>query len=161
MFGHLSHDSGVVRRVGDNRDVGVVLRRRANHRRAADVDVLDTRGGIGASGDGFFERIEIDDDEVDVLDAVRGHRLDVRGGVAQRQDAAVHLRVQRLHPSVHHLGKVGVVGDLANRDTGPGQRPRRAAGRNNLDAQAIEEVAKFHKAGLIGDGNQRAPDRTG
>ena len=34
-------DAGVLRRIGRDRDAGEVLRRRAQHRRAADVDVLD------------------------------------------------------------------------------------------------------------------------
>jgi hypothetical protein len=57
--------TGVVGRVDHHADVGVVLRRGAHHRRAADVDQLDAR--VAA------ERVEVDHDQVDRLDAVVGH----------------------------------------------------------------------------------------
>ncbi len=47
--------------------------------------------------------------------AMRGH---VVGAVAAAEDAAVDLGVQRLDPAVHHFGKAGVGGDLADRDAG-------------------------------------------
>ena len=64
---------GVVGRIDQHRHVGMVLGRGAQHRRPADVDVLD-RFVIGAVGprDRRGERIEIDDQQVDRLDAVLG-----------------------------------------------------------------------------------------
>jgi hypothetical protein len=48
----------------------IVLRRGAQHRRAADVDVLDrVLEAAVRIGDRRLERIEVDDDEVDRLDA--------------------------------------------------------------------------------------------
>ena len=65
------------------------------------------------SRDRLLERIEVDDDEIDRRDAVRARALRrCAGEVAAREDAAVHFRVQRLHPAVEHLGKAGVVGRL-------------------------------------------------
>ena len=37
----------------------------------------------------------------------------VLGVAADGEQAAVHLGVQRLQPAVHHLGKAGVLGDVA------------------------------------------------
>jgi hypothetical protein len=56
----------VVRVIDDDGGVLVVLRRGAQHGRAADVDVLD-RFGIGAVGAcrRRFERVEIHDEQVD------------------------------------------------------------------------------------------------
>ena len=64
--------AGVLRGVGQHRDVVPVLRRRAHHRRAADVDVLD-RVLERAAGlrDRRLERVEVDDEQVDRRDAVR------------------------------------------------------------------------------------------
>ena len=57
--------------VGQHRDVLPVLRRRAHHRRAADVDVLDRVFERAAGlGDGGLERVEVDDQQVDRADAV-------------------------------------------------------------------------------------------
>jgi hypothetical protein len=68
---HLGEHGTVVERIDDDRHAVVVLRRGAHHRRTTDVDVLD---GVveGAAGprDRGGERVKVDDDEVDRLDAV-------------------------------------------------------------------------------------------
>ena len=70
-------DVGVPRRAGDDRDGRVVLGGGADHRRAADVDLLDALVGRGAGGDGLAERVEVDDDQVEGLDAQLGELLAV------------------------------------------------------------------------------------
>ena len=125
---------GIVGRVGDDGDIGVVLGRGADHRRAADVDVLDDRGIVGAGAADFLERVEIDDDEVDRLDAVLAHRRRMLGIVAHAEQPAMHRRMQRLDAAVHDLGKAGELGDVAHGDAGLGDRLGRAAGRDQLDA---------------------------
>ena len=71
----------------------------------------------------LLERIERHDDQVDRRDAVLLERGQVRGHVAAGQDAAVHLRVQRLHAPVEHLGKAGDLGHVR----APAPRSRAAA----------------------------------
>src|SRR3546814_3261515 len=90
----------------------VVLRRRAHHRGAADVDILDDVVARRALGDGRGEGVEVDDDEVDRADAVRVHRRDMRDIVAHREAAAVGRRVERLDAAVHHPGNAGETGDV-------------------------------------------------
>jgi hypothetical protein len=69
-----------------HRDRVVVLRRRADHRRTADVDVLDRlRLGHALAGDGLLEGIEVHADEVDRLDPLGRKRRHVLGIVASRQ----------------------------------------------------------------------------
>src|SRR3954447_25270456 len=92
----------------------MVLGGRADHRGAAYVDILDHLASAGPAGDGGGERVEVDDDEVDPADAVRRHRGGVLRIVADGEEAAMDLGVQRLHPPVHHLGETGQVGDVAN-----------------------------------------------
>ena len=113
---------GIVGGVGDDGDIGVVLGRGADHRRAADVDVLDDRRVVGAGAADLLERVEVDDDEIDRLDAVIVHRLGVLGVVAHAEQAAMHRRVQRLDAAVHDLGKAGELGDVA----APAGRRRRS-----------------------------------
>ena len=96
----------VARRRRDDRDVRVVLGRRPDHRRPADVDLLDElveadpgplRGGR--------ERVEVDDDQLEGGDR-RGEELAAMvGETTVRQDSGVDPRVERLHPPVEHLGK--------------------------------------------------------
>ena len=79
--------------------------------------------------DGLLERVKIDDQQIDRRDAVGLHGRAVIGIVAPRQQAPVHLRVQRLEPSIHHLGKAG----QARPRRGPEDRPppaRRASRRS-------------------------------
>ena len=65
----------IVRGLDDDGDIVVVLRGGADHRRAADVDVLDAVLVAGALGDRRLERIEVDHEQVDRRDAVRLHGL--------------------------------------------------------------------------------------
>jgi hypothetical protein len=61
--------------------------------------------------------------------------LRVLGIVAAIEQAAMHLRMQRLHPAVHHLREAGQVGDTSRSpEAGFLQRLGRAAGRDQIDA---------------------------
>jgi hypothetical protein len=136
----------------------VVLRRGAQQRGAADVDVLD-RGRQVAVGprDGLAERVEVDHHQVDRRDAVLGHDRVV--GAAPAEDAAVHLRVQRLDAAAHHLGEAGVVGDLDHREARLGEQARGAAGGEQFDTARGQRLGEVDDAGLVGDAEQGAPDR--
>ena len=83
----------------------MVLRGRADHRGATDVDVLDHFIVFSTFGDCFFERVQIDDYQIDCADPVLVHRRDMFVIVAQSQQTAMHHRVQGLDPTVHHFGK--------------------------------------------------------
>ena len=89
----LGEQPRVVGRVGQDRDIGVVLGSRAHHRRAADIDVLDDLVARRAFGDGGLERVEVDHHEVDRADAVLLHRRGVGRIVADGEQAAVDHRV--------------------------------------------------------------------
>ena len=65
---------GVVGDVDNHGDVVVVLGRAADHRRAADVDVLDPLLIRRAAPQRRLERIKVDDQEVDRRDVVGDHR---------------------------------------------------------------------------------------
>ena len=63
---HLRDDLRVILRIGDDGDEAVVLRGRAEHRGAADIDVFDgVLQGAAFFGDGVLEAVEVDDDHVD------------------------------------------------------------------------------------------------
>ena len=47
-----------------------------------------------------------------------GHGGGMVGIVAHRQQAAMHLGMQRLDAAVHHFGEAGEVGNLAHRQAG-------------------------------------------
>ena len=148
----------IVAGIDHDRHVGVVLGGGADHGGAADVDVLDAGLEVGALRDRRLERIEVDDQEIDRPDAVCAHRRGVVLVVADREQAAMHLGMQRLHAAVHHLGKAGELGDVEHGEAGIGQRLAGAAGRDELDAVLGERAGEIDQAGLVGDGDEGAGD---
>ena len=155
---HLGEHRAVVERIDHDGDAVMVLGRGAHHRRSADVDVLDgVLEGAARLGDGRGERIQVDDDEVDRLDAVLAH--DGVVGAAPAEQAAVDLRVQGLDPPVHDLGEAGDRRHVDRVDAFGAQQPGRAAGRDDLHAAASELVREFEQAFLVRDADERALDR--
>ena len=106
----------------------VILRGGPQHRRAADVDVLD-RLGVAAvrPRDRLRERIEIHHQQIDRLDAVQRHDLIVDAAPAEQ--AAVDLRMQGLDAASHDLGESRVVRHLAHAE---------AAARSRLAVPPVE-----------------------
>ena len=103
----------------------------------ASSSVVPGRATVSRNG------IEVHDHEVDRLDAVLAHRRHVRREVAAAEEAAVDLRVQRLHAAVEHLGEAGVVAHLRAPEAGVGEQLRRAAGRQDLDAERREPAREL------------------
>ncbi len=156
MLGELGEQQRIVGRLDDDGDIGVVLRRGADHCRPADIDILDAIVEVGAARGRPLERIEIDHHKIDRLDVVGAHRLHMGGVVADREQTAMDGGMERLDAAVHHLGKAGhfrYVGDI---EPGRDQRQPRAAGRNDLDAVIGERPRKLDQAGLVGNGNEGA-----
>ena len=138
-------------------DVREVLRRRAQHRRPADVDHLD--GVLHARSvlrDDRAERIEVDADEVERLDLLLVERLEVVGAVASREDAAVDARVQRLHASAEQLGRVRHVLDARDVHAVLLEERGRPAAGDDLEAELLEPARELGQAGLVVNGDQRA-----
>ena len=106
--------------------------------------------------DGFLERVEVDDEQVDRRDAMRLHRVGMFLVVADREQAAMHLGVQRLDPAVHHFGKARQLRDVLDLQPGRRDRLRGAARGDELDAMSCKRLGKFDQAGLVGNGQQGA-----
>ena len=150
-------DAGVIAGVDHDGDVLVVLGGAADHGRAADVDVLDgVRQGAARLGHGGGERVEVDRHQVDRGDAVLGHHRAVQ--VATTEDAAVDLRVQGLHPAVHHFREAGVVGHFHGGDAVVLEQLVGAAGGEDFHAEGGELAGEVDDAGLVGNADQGAAD---
>ena len=128
----------VGRRVGDHGDARVVLGRRADHRGSADVDLLDALVGAGPRGHGGGERVEVDHDQLERLDAEVGELGDVVGLAGVGEDAGVHPRVQRLDPALEALGEAGEVLDLGHRQAERLDERGRAAGGDQRHAGLVQ-----------------------
>ena len=70
----------------------------------------------------------------------------------------MHFRMQRLDAAVHHLGKAGELGHVADLEPGGGKRLGGAAGRNQFHAVAAERARELDQSGLVGHRDQGAGD---
>ena len=150
-------DRVVARGIGDDRDAGVVLRGRPDQRRPADVDLLDqlVEGRCpGAprrrrTGRGSRRRART---------ARSPRRRAPRGGPAgggrrgrpRGSPDGASSRARRASPAKPVTALTSVTGR-----PGLAQRPRRAAGRDELEAAADEPAAELGEPGLVADREQR------
>ncbi len=137
----------------------MVLGRRAQHGRTANVDILDAFLERRAFGDGPLERVEIDEEQVDLGNRMGCHGFAVFGIVAPAKQSTVNPRVQRLQPAVHHLGKLGHIRNVEGVDTCGLEGFQRAAGGQDFHAAVLQAARAVFKAVLVGQGDQGAPDR--
>jgi len=82
----------------------------------------------------------------------------VSRGIAPREDAGMHPRVEGLDAPVEHFGEAGVVGDLGYRDAVLGKQFRRAARGQDLDLELSEPEGELAKAGLVRYADQCGAD---
>ena len=154
-------DLGVHGGVGDDCDARVVLRRRAHHRRPSDVDLLDAVVERRTGRDCLRERIQVDDDQVERLDAQFSDLLEVLGLPRVREDPCVDARMQRLHTAFEGLREAGELLHRSDGDTRLGDAFRRRTGRYEGDAGGVEALREALQAGLVIDADKRAADGSG
>ena len=154
----LGKDDTVICGIDHHGDVLGVLRRGTDHRRPADVDVLDDLLVRQAFRDRLAERVQVDHHQVDRLKPLLLHVGLVGGELAPREDAAVHLGMQRLHPPAQHLRRAGEVLDLLHLHALLGEHCGGAARRQDLDPKPGEAAGELHQARLVRDADQRACD---
>ena len=115
MAMHLVENHRVIGRIAHHGHRVVVLGGRAQHGRATDIDMLDGvgKGHIGR-GNGLLKLVQVNRHEVNHLDIVLAGLSHVLLGVTTAQQGAVHLGVQRLHATIHHLWELGYLIDGGN-----------------------------------------------
>ncbi|CAM5351684.1 hypothetical protein SFIMM107S_05882 [Streptomyces griseus] len=151
-------DVGVPLGAGDDGHGRVVLGGGADHRGAADVDLLDALVVGGARGDGLLERVEVHHDQVEGLDAQLGELLAVGVQAEVGEDAGVDAGVQRLDAAVQALGEAGELLDLGDRHSGGGDLPGGGAGGDELDARLVQTAGEVFEPRLVVDTDQGAAD---
>ena len=129
----------VIRAVAQHRDARVVLRRRAQHAGAADIDVFDQllEARVGRSQHAL-ERVQVHGDEIDGRCTELG-KVRVVDTLA-REQPAVHARVQRLYTAIHHLGRARVALDALHRDAGVAQG---AVASGVLNSEGVLEATEI------------------
>src|SRR5206468_7105389 len=137
-------------RLADRRYVGEVLCGSAQHRGAADVDHLDgvLLGHAFARGD-LRERVEVDADEVERVNAVLVQRGQVVRVVATGEDRGVNVRMERLDAAPEQLGDLRQVVDTPDLDPVLRQVVGGAAAGDELDAELGEARRELGEALLV------------
>ena len=144
----LGQHVGVMFRRGQHRHRGVVFRRRADHRRAADIDILDAILERSTPRHRRLERVEIDRHQIDRRDVVVLHLLQMLRQIAPAEHAAMDLRHQGFHAPVENFREAGMVRDFLHRHAGIAQRLGRAAGGEDFHALAPPERVRTRPARL-------------
>ena len=155
----LGEDRAVALGLAHGRDVREVLGRRAQHRRAADVDHLDRVLLLDAAPrDDLREGVEVDADEVERADAVLVERGEVVRVVSAGQDRGVDPRVQGLHAAAEELGDLGQVLDPRGLDSVLLEVVGGAAAGDQLDAELFEPTRELGETFLVERGQEGALD---
>ncbi len=143
-------------RVADGDDAGRVPGAGAEERRAGDVDHLDRLVDAHvASADLGRERLHVDDDDVERLEAVVGELLELLGDVAPGEDAGVDRRVERADLAADERRDRRQVGHRADLDPVGGEMVAGAVGREQLDAEPLELAGESRDALAVGHREQR------
>ena len=155
VLAQLVHHRAVLRGVGEHRHVLPIFGSTAHHGGAANVDVLD-RVFQGATGLGHrrFKGVQVDDQQIDGVNAMRLQGLHVRRQIAAGQQAPVHHGVQGFDAAIEHLRKAGHIGHLAHGQALVAQQLRGAAGGDQAHAQRVQGLGQLNNAALVGDRNQ-------
>ena len=150
-------DRRVVGGVHEDRHAVVILRRAAQHRGAADVNVLNrvVQRHVRLR-DRCFKGIKIHHHQIDGRYVVLGGGGFVRGVAPDVKQPAVNLWMQRLHPPIHHLGKAGVRADVLDRQPGVAEGLGRATRGDEFHLGGDEHAGEFDETGFVGDGKERA-----
>ena len=151
---NLGDDTLIVLRVANNSYIAVVLGCRTQHRRATDVDILDSilHLYIGL-GDGLTEGIEIYTYHINKLNSVVLQRLEVALIITACQKTTVHLGVEGLNTAITNLREARNLADADSLNTAILQQLLGTASGDNLPAQTAKIAAEIHNTRLIANAN--------
>ena len=140
----------VILGVANHRYIVPVLGSRTQHRRTADIDILNgLLDRYALLLNRLTEGIEVHAHQVDKLDSVLLQRLKMALVIAASQQTAMHLGVQRLHAAVANLGEARYVADVDYLHAALLEQLHRAARGDHLPAQRAEALGKLHHATLV------------
>ena len=145
----------IVRGIHDHGDGFMVLRRRTDHRGSADVDVFNREFKCAVrTRNRLFEGVKVHAHDIDRADVVFFKGLHVFGNAAARENPGVNVGVKRLHATVQHFGKPGVVRHFAAGNAFLREKLCGAPRRKNAVAQGHELTGEIGNARLVGNADQ-------
>ena len=118
MLAPFIYDRLVLRGIGQHGHMLPIFGGAAHHGRPANVDVFN-RVIQAAVGHGYrgLERVQIDHQHIDGVDAVVLQGLHVLRHITPRQQAAVHFGMQGFHATIEHFCKPSDLGHFAHRQS--------------------------------------------
>ena len=148
----------------------MVLGCRTHQTRAANVDQLDRirRKACGLClaaqlapialkrSNDSLKWIEIDDDRIELLDAVMPQHLQIVGPIAASQNAGKDVWVERFHAAVENLWKARDGRDIFNLQPIAGHGCTGTAGAGHSHASGFEAASQTFQPRLIKDTHQHA-----
>ncbi len=154
--GQLRGELAVALRIDHHGNVGKILRRRPDHRRTADIDILHRLGQLHPrAGDGLSKGIEVHHHQRDGHDLLLLQLPPVLLQLQAGQQAAVDQRMERLHPPPQNLGKTGHRRCFDYRDAPLDEGAGSPPGRDDLPAQPDQLPGQLDDAALVGDAEER------
>ena len=114
----LPQHRAIIFHINHNIHKSMVLCRRADHGRAANIDILDHLIIARTARQCGLKRVEVHHQQIDGTDPMRLHRGAMIIIVTQGQQSTMHHRMQRFHTAIHHLRKARNIRDIPHRQTG-------------------------------------------
>jgi hypothetical protein len=143
--------------IGYHDDGLVVLGSRAEHRRAADVDLLDRVLELDVGpADRLLERVEVHGDEIDRDEPAAGQLPHVLRLVPAREQGGMDSGVQRLDATVHDLGESGHRLDGDHGHVGLAEHVCRSTRRDDLPSERRQALGELGDAPLVRYRDQRS-----
>ncbi len=143
--GDFSQYTPVIGGVANDSYVVPVLGSRAQHRRTAYVDFLDSLSHSGTLfGNRLAERIEVHAYHIDELDTVLFERLQVGRLVAACQQRTMHFRVEGLDTSVAYLWEARYLRNTDGMYACVLQQPLRTARGDNLPTVLLQALYELY-----------------
>ena len=142
---------GVLRDIRKNGNMRTILDCGAHHGRTAHINVLvDFFRGFSRRKR-MLEGIEVDDEQVNGIEAQALHVGDVTYVITPREQAAMNARMQRFDTSLHRFRVPGELRDFGDRQAVIKQRFGSAAGSDQLNVVGVQGLREFNETSLIAD----------
>ena len=156
MCGQLCQKLFVIFNIDNRGDKPMILRSSTDHRRAANVDVLDTGIVISTLCHGFFKRIKVHNQQVDPTNPMLFHCSGVIIIIAQRKQAAMYHWVQCFYTSIHHFWKPRHIRNIAYINSRIANGLRTSTSRKDFNATRAQRFGKINQSSFIRNRNKRA-----
>ena len=150
----------IIVRIRDDGHGGVVLRRSANHGRASDIDLFNSGGFVRTGTNRISERVQVDDHQIERLDAklFQLSRVVLIGHISE--DTCVDMWIEGFDTAIETLGKTSDFRDFRHLDAEFRKTLCSGTSGNHFSAGLDERLGKNFYAFLMEDRYQSSTYRS-